>query len=80
MREAATAPEHKTSSAPIDVTLADEAASTLNELSARTGLAADVLLSTSIALLKIAIEAQNVGRRLVLTTRLLWPIREVRVP
>jgi hypothetical protein len=65
---------------PIDVRLVDEAATTLHDLSGRTGLTVDALLAASITLLKIVIESRNLGRRIVLTTKLLWPIREVHIP
>jgi hypothetical protein len=90
MRDAATAPMASAAatapgpgripSKPIEVTLVDEAASTLHDLSDRTGQTVDTLLATSITLLKIAIESKNLGRRILLTTKLLWPIREVRIP
>jgi hypothetical protein len=78
---AVTAPDFaKTPSEPISVILVDEAASTLHELSGRTGIAIETLIATSITLLKIVVESKNLGRKIVLTTKLLWPIREVRIP
>jgi hypothetical protein len=87
MGDAATAPMAATatapdpgSSGPINVTLVDEAATSLHHLSQRTGMSIERLLETSITLLNILSESKRLGRRVVLTTKLLWPIREVKVP
>lgn len=65
---------------PARVTLVDEAATTLHYLSHSTGIAEDVLLSTSLTILKVLVESRNLGRRIMVTSKLLWPIKEVRVP
>ncbi len=66
--------------APIDVTLIDEAAATVNALSGSTGESVESLLETSITLLKILVDSQKTGRRVVLTTKFLWPIKELTLP
>jgi S1-C subfamily serine protease len=69
----------KTNADPIEVTLEDEAASTINALSETTGESVESLLETSIALLKIVADSERTKRRVVVTTRFLWPIEELTV-
>ena len=87
MSDAALAPMATASSAPvqdqggsISVTLVDEAANTVEALSKSTGESVESLLETSITLLKILVESKGLGRRMVLTTRFLWPIKELMFP
>jgi len=87
MSDAAIAPMATASSAPyqagtgtISVTLVDEAANTIEALSKSTGESVESLLETSITLLKILVESKRIGRRMVLTTRFLWPIKELMFP
>jgi len=65
---------------PIAITLVDEAAATVSALSSSTGESVESLLETSITLLKILVESKKIGRRVVLTTRFLWPVKELMFP
>jgi hypothetical protein len=62
---------------PIEVTLVDEAAIQITHLSEMTGKSVDQLIGVSIRLLLILFEAQAMGRKLVISTRNLWPIKEI---
>ena len=64
----------------VEVRLVDEAAATVKQISESTGVPVEQLLETSITLLKVLAESQNVGRRMVITTKFLWPVREVTFP
>ena len=67
-------------SVPIDITLVDEAAITISELSKATGESVEDLIGTSLRLLKILADSERHGRRVVVTTRFLWPIKELFLP
>jgi hypothetical protein len=64
----------------IEVTLADEAAVTVTKLSESTGISVQGLLEISITILKVVEESRKLGRRVVLTTKFLWPIKEIVFP
>jgi hypothetical protein len=64
----------------LSVTLVDEAAATVNAIADSTGESVESLLEISITLLKILVESKKIGRRVVVTTRWLWPIKELTFP
>lgn len=66
--------------ATISITLTDDAAIELAELSRETGLAVGSLIETSLGLLRSTVKAQREGNRVVLTSRRWWPIREFFIP
>jgi hypothetical protein len=64
----------------MEVTLAEDAAIEIAKLSKITGLSAESLLETSIGLLKVAVGAREHGKRIVITTKAWWPIKELVLP
>jgi len=64
----------------LQVTIGTDALAELLALSTSTGQSIDRLLSISIGLLRMAVNAHSVGRRLVLTSRSWWPVREIVIP
>jgi sialic acid synthase SpsE len=69
-----------TSCEAIEVTLVEEAAQTINDLSRSTGMSVEELIETSITVLKIIAESAKIERRVVVTTKFLVPIKELVLP
>jgi hypothetical protein len=72
-------PNETDCASPINVTLTNGAAFAIGSLSRETGVPIERLLATSIQLLRIAIEARKLGRRLAVTTWGWWPVKEVAI-
>jgi hypothetical protein len=64
----------------LEITLVEEAAAEIANLSNTTGLSPETLLETAISLLRTAVTARALGRRIVMTTAAWWPIKQLVLP
>ena len=64
----------------MEITLVDAAAAKIANLSKQTGLSPERLLEASLGLLSAAVDAGSLGRRVVVTTKGWWPLKELELP
>ncbi|MGI8742559.1 MAG: hypothetical protein ACR2NN_08310 [Bryobacteraceae bacterium] len=64
----------------IEITLVDDAAAEVADLTESTGLSAEQLFEIAIRLLRVAATSDSLGRRMVITTKSFRPIKEVIFP
>ena len=66
--------------APVSFTLDDESTFEISRLSKETGLTPDRLVGLALRMLITASDAQKTGRKILITSQLGYPIRELLVP
>ena len=64
----------------LEFTLADSVADEMTQLAEITGLSPHDLIATAISLLSVVVRGKAFGRRLLLTTKAFWPVKEFVLP
>ena len=64
----------------LEFTLADSAAEEIARLAEATGLSPHELVATAISLLSVVMRGKALGRRLLMTTKAFWPVKEFVLP